>query len=131
MKSDLKPHIQTGSCYTRCKEPDLDLCSSWEHRSSCPHSDRVAHDDDDCEENKSQQFIKTVQTYIFAHTVFLPKGASLHILTAETHVNAFHQKRAEGHVFTQSPVHRALLHHPCPSFQNTCQTLVDKRSGLA
>lgn len=58
MKSDLKPHIQTVSCCTRCKEPDLDPCSSWEYKSSCPRSDRVAHDGDDCGEYNIEPFMK-------------------------------------------------------------------------
>lgn len=39
-----------------------------------------------------------------------PEGAPLHILPAESHVDAFLEEGAKGHVLPEGPVHLPVLH---------------------
>lgn len=44
------------------------------------------------------------------HTQASPEGAPLHILPAESHVDAFLEEGAKGHVLPEGPVHLPVLH---------------------
>ena len=51
-----------------------------------------------------------------------PEGSPLYILTAESHMYAFLEKGAKGHVLSQSPVHLTILHQLNPTTQDPRHT---------
>lgn len=57
-----------------------------------------------------------------------PKGAALHVLPAESHVDAIFEKGTKGHVLSQSPVHLSILHQVWSTAQDARHTWTRRRS---
>lgn len=57
-----------------------------------------------------------------------PEGASLHILSTQSHMDAIFKKRPKGHVLSQSPVHLSVLHQIFSATQDTGHTWTNRQS---